>query len=87
MPSMSEHTVTEAEAHLSDLIDRVVAGEAVVITREGRPIVELKPVHQRKGKPITTADLEWLAANRVGTKPSKEDAGTFVSRMRDEDWR
>ncbi len=85
---MSKHTVTEAESHLSDLIDRALTGEAVVITREGQPVVELKPVQRRKnvGR-ITAADLEWLAANRVGTTPPEEDAGTFVSRMRDEDWR
>jgi prevent-host-death family protein len=84
---MSEHTVTEAEGHLSDLIDRALAGEGVVITREGKPVVELKPVRARTVGPITDEALDWLAAHRVGAKPAKEDAGTFVSRMRDEDWR
>jgi prevent-host-death family protein len=84
---MSEHTVTEAEGHLSDLIDRALAGEGVVITREGRPVVELKPVQPRAVEPITDEAIDWLAAHRVGTKPSAEDAGTLVSRMRDEDWR
>lgn len=85
---MSEHTVSEAESHLSDLIDRVLAGEGVVITRNGKPVVELKPVQvRRKAGQVTAADLDWLAAHRVGTTPSKEDAGTFISRIRDEDWR
>jgi prevent-host-death family protein len=86
-PTMSEHTVTEAEGRLSDLIDRALAGEGVVITREGKPVVELKPVQERVVGPITAEALDWLAAHRVGTKPPKEDAGTLVSRMRDEDWR
>jgi prevent-host-death family protein len=84
---MSEHTVTEAESHLSDLIDRALAGEGVVITREGKPVVELKPVQSQAVGPITDEALDWLAANRVGMKPAKEDAATLVRRMRDEDWR
>ncbi len=84
---MSEHTVTEAEGHLSDLIDRALDGEEVVITREGKRVVELKPIRRRTPKPVTAVDMDWLAAHRVGTTPSKEDAGTFISRMRDEDWR
>jgi prevent-host-death family protein len=84
---MSEHTVVEAESTLSDLIDRALAGEAVVITRAGRPVVELKPLKPRAIGQVTAADMDWLAAHRVGTKPPIEDAGTFVSRMRDEDWR
>jgi prevent-host-death family protein len=86
-PTMSEHTVTEAEGRLSDLIDRALAGERVVITREGKPVVELKPVQERVVGPITAEALDWLAAHRVGSKPPKEDAGTLVSRMRDDDWR
>ncbi len=84
---MSEHTVAEAEVSLSDLIDRALAGEGVVITREGRPVAELKPIHPRTVGPITDEALDWLATHRAGTQPAAEDAGTFVSRMRDEDWR
>jgi len=38
-------------------------------------------------RPLSPADREWLAANRVGRTLSSIDAGTLVSRMRDEDWR
>jgi prevent-host-death family protein len=84
---MSEHTVAEAEADLSNLIDRALAGEGVVITREGRPVAELKPIQPRTVGPITDEALDWLATHRVGTGPAAEHAGTFVSRMRDADWR
>ncbi|MBR7619027.1 type II toxin-antitoxin system Phd/YefM family antitoxin [Phenylobacterium sp. 20VBR1] len=82
---MSEHSVVEAKNNLSDLIDRALKGEAVVITRHGKPMVELKAV-QPLPRRITEADIEWLRARRVGRK-STEDAGSLVSRMRDEDWR
>jgi hypothetical protein len=41
----------------------------------------------RHAKQVTPADLDWLAARRVRRKLPDEDAGTFVSRMRDEDER
>ena len=36
-------SVTEAKAQLSKLLEEVVRGERVVITRGGRPIAELTP--------------------------------------------
>jgi prevent-host-death family protein len=41
-------SVAEAKTHLSELIDRALAGEEVVITRHGRPVVALKPVTRRR---------------------------------------
>lgn len=34
----------EAKAHLSELLDRVEAGETIVICRRNKPVAELKPV-------------------------------------------
>lgn len=34
----------EAKAHLSELLDRVEAGETVIICRRNKPVAELKPV-------------------------------------------
>lgn len=44
---MSEINVYEAKTHLSRLIDRAAAGEEIVITRHGRPVARLGPVHER----------------------------------------
>jgi prevent-host-death family protein len=83
---MANHSVAEAKNRLSELIDRALGGEGVVITRHGRPVVELKPVVP-VGRVVTAEDIEWLRAHRVGTIMPKEDAGTLVSKMRDEEWR
>jgi prevent-host-death family protein len=83
---MSNHSVAEARNQLSRLIDRALKGEEVVITRHGQPVAELKPVQQPPRR-MTQADLDWLKANRVGKLMPAENAGTLVSRMRDEDWR
>jgi prevent-host-death family protein len=83
---MSTHSVAEAKNQLSQLIDRALKGEDVVITRHGHPVVELKAV-SKPARPITKADLDWLAERRVGRISKTEDAGSLVSKMRDEDWR
>jgi antitoxin (DNA-binding transcriptional repressor) of toxin-antitoxin stability system len=75
----------QPENRLSDPIDQSLAGEPVVITGHRHPIVEQKPVRRRR-KPVTPEDLDWLAARRVEMNSSM-DAGTLVSRMRDEDER
>ena len=82
---MSQHSVAEAKNHLSDLINRSLAGESVVITRHGQPVVELKAV-RAEAQRVTREDLDWLAARIVDASPTT-DAGTLVSRMRDEDER
>jgi prevent-host-death family protein len=80
---MSTHSVAEAKNKLPELIDRALKGEDVVITRHGRPVVELKPIPQPV-RPVTPEDLDWLAARRLKLRNVTEDAGTLVSKMRDE---
>jgi prevent-host-death family protein len=83
---MSTHSVAEAKNHLPRLIDRALAGESVVITRHGHPVVELRPV-PAPPRPVAPADIDWLRAHRVGRRQAAEDAGTALSRMRDEEAR
>ena len=84
---MSTHSVAEAQDKLSELIDRARKGEEVVITRDGQVVARLNGVSHRTGpKKITQEAIDWLDAHRVGSIVPEEDAGAFVSRMRDEDW-
>jgi antitoxin (DNA-binding transcriptional repressor) of toxin-antitoxin stability system len=80
---MSTHSVVQAKNQLSELIDRAIKGEHVVITRHGRAVVELKaiaePVH-----PVSPADLDWLAERRVGRAQVAENAGDLLTNLRDE---
>lgn len=82
---MASHSVAEARNHLSELIDRALEGEGVVITRHGQPVVELRPVRQ-KAKVMADADWDWLEAHRasLGPIPDGPDAAQLVSAMRDE---
>jgi len=83
---MTTHSIVEAKNQLSDLIDRAQKGEAVVITRHGTPVAELRAIPAPR-RPITRASLEWLAARRATRSKTAIDAGTLVSTMRDEEER
>ena len=80
---MSQHSVVEAKNQLSSLIDRALKGEAVVITRHGTPVVELKAV-KRVGRRMTQADFDWLDAHRIKPEPGYPGAVELVRQMRDE---
>ena len=82
---MSEHSVRDAARNLTDLIDRALAGEGVVITRDGQPVATLNPV-RRAGRPITAEDLDWLARRRVPVRAPMQDAGQLVRTLRDDEW-
>ncbi len=83
---MSTHSVAEAKNNLPELIGRALKGEGIVITLDGRPAVELKPVPQaRPERRITKEDIEWLAAHRIERRKASIDSVTLVRQMRDED--
>jgi prevent-host-death family protein len=44
MTAMAEVTIRELRNHGGDVVDRVVAGERLVVTRDGRPVAELRPL-------------------------------------------
>jgi prevent-host-death family protein len=82
---MTQCSVAEAKNHLSDLIERTLAGEDIVITRHGNPVVSLQALRPA-AKPVTADDLDWLASHRV-EMTGDTDAGTLLSAIRDEDER
>jgi prevent-host-death family protein len=41
---MAEVTIRELRNHGGDVVDRVAAGERLIVTRDGRPVAELRPV-------------------------------------------
>jgi prevent-host-death family protein len=43
---MSSVNIAEAKAKLSELIDRAVSGEEIVIARAGKPMARLVPVRE-----------------------------------------
>lgn len=78
---MDSYSLADAKARLSELVDRVEAGETVEITRRGRTVARVVPA-QKAPKAVDWAALERLRA-RLPTQ--SEGAGEFVRRMRDTD--
>jgi prevent-host-death family protein len=48
MPVINVH---EAKTHLSRLLERVEAGEEIVLARNGRPVARLVPVRSARRRP------------------------------------
>jgi prevent-host-death family protein len=80
---MSKHSVADAKNNLSELIDRALEGKGVVITRHGRPVVELRPIPPA-AKPMTPEAVDWLTQRRVGRRMPREDAAIAVRKVREE---
>ena len=53
--------LVQAKAHLSELLDKVEAGEEVIITRHGRAVVHLRSV-SRPNQPLRLDDLAAFRA-------------------------
>ena len=72
---MPRVNITELRSHLPDYIARAAAGEEIMVTRRGEPIVRLVPAEDRR-----TAAKEQLARLRAEAM-----VGDVVSPL-DADW-
>jgi antitoxin (DNA-binding transcriptional repressor) of toxin-antitoxin stability system len=71
--------LAEAKARLSELVELAAAGEPIVITRHGKPVLELlRP--QVAPKPIDVDALRRLTAQQP---KQRESAKTFMRRLRE----
>ena len=78
---MDAVNLADAKAHLSELIDRIEAGESIDITRRGKPVARLTAV-ARPRKRIDAALLQSLTATMP---PQTRGAADLVRSMRDGD--
>jgi prevent-host-death family protein len=78
---MHSVNLADAKAHLSELVERAAGGEAVCITRRGKPVAQITAVDQPK-KWIELPALRALTASMPKQTESSRD---LVRRMRDED--
>jgi prevent-host-death family protein len=73
---MDTISLADAKAHLSELIDRVEAGETIIIVRRGKPVAQLTAV----ARPRKRVD-----ALTETVPPQPQDAASLVRSMRDGD--
>jgi antitoxin (DNA-binding transcriptional repressor) of toxin-antitoxin stability system len=77
MPTVN---LADAKARLSELADRAANGESIVITRRGRPVLELrKPVDARR-----RVDLAAMQRLTSSMPQQQTPASRFIRQLRDE---
>lgn len=79
-PPMAHVSLADAKARLSELVERAAAGERIVITKHGKPVLELvKPTVQPR--PVDLRALQKLTRR---LPRQKRGAGEVIRKMRDE---
>jgi prevent-host-death family protein len=78
---MDRINLADAKAHLSELIDRVEAGDSIDITRRGKPVARLTAV----ARPRRRVDAILLRGLTATMPPQAEAAADLVRSMRDGD--
>jgi prevent-host-death family protein len=76
---MKSVNIHEAKTHLSRLIERVEAGEEIIIAKAGRPAARLVPI-ERARKPVKIGGLKARAPvpDDFNTMLEKEIEGLFT---------
>lgn len=77
---MATVNLAAAKAHLSELVEKAASGEAILITRRGKPVAQIVAL----GRSRQPVDVAALRAVTDKMKPQKESAGDFMRKMRDE---
>lgn len=78
---MDAISLADAKARLSELVDRVEAGESIDITRRGKAVARLTAI----AKPRKPVDLAALRALSATMPPQGQDAVDLVRGIRDGD--
>lgn len=80
---MSHYSVVDAKNGLSSLIDKAADGDEVIITRHGKPIVELRALATTERKP-NGKTYSWLRARRDARIPVEISSVELLDQLYDE---
>ena len=77
MHSMTEVAIRDLRNHGADILDRVSRGEAMTVTRDGRPVAELRPLPRR---PLSAAVLleRWRGVPAVDSVQLRADVDDLL---------
>lgn len=70
-------TIRELRNHGGDVIERVEAGERLVVTRAGRPVAELRPV-QAPGLGAAALLRRWRTVPPIDGDALRRDIDTLI---------
>ena len=58
---MQQFNIAEAKAHLSELVQKAMMGEEIVIAKAGKPLAKLVPLRAAAGRrPGRTKAATWI---------------------------
>jgi prevent-host-death family protein len=60
MTMNAQYKLAEAKTHFSEIVQKVMLGEAVVVTKENRPVVRIVAIKPAKRQPGTGKGI-WMA--------------------------
>jgi len=80
---MTTYSVADAKNGLPKLIDRALGGEEVIISRHGKPVIELRPVSS-KGRTAPVASYAWLRNRRLMREPSEMTSVDLLNQLYEE---
>jgi prevent-host-death family protein len=58
--TMAQFNVAEAKARFSELVQKAMLGEEVIVAKENKPVVKIVPIKPAKRKPGTGKGI-WMA--------------------------
>lgn len=70
-------------------MDAVEGGETLVVTRNGRPVAELRPIRDRRSTPLDEIQKHFALLPRMSYASLRADIDEFFGdddRIRDEDY-
>ena len=74
---MATVTVRELRNRGGKVLDRVAAGERLIVTRSGRPVAELRPLH----KPVLSSDAlieRWRRLPPIDPRELRADLDALI---------
>ena len=74
---MSEVSIGDLRNHGGEVIDRVAAGERVTVTRDGRPVAELRPLGPRT-KSLGALKRRWAKLPPVDLDAFRRDIDEVI---------
>jgi prevent-host-death family protein len=70
-------TIRELRNHGGEVVDKVAAGRRVVVTRDGQPVAELRPLRSR-GVPAALLLERWRHVPVVDARSLREDLDSIL---------
>jgi prevent-host-death family protein len=70
-------TIRELRHHGGQVVDRAAAGERITVTRDGRPLAELRPIRQ-EGTPVEALLERWRTIPSVDPVAHRRDIDSVI---------